>query len=373
MDNSITIRTVKSKKDLNDFIDFPYELYKNDPLWVPRVKVDILHTFADDNPFWSHSEKTLLLAEKNGKIAGRITGTIDRNYIEFQGASVGFFGFFECIEDFEIAKKLLDSVKNWLKEKKIKVMSGPFSPSTNDELSFLLEGYDSSPYVMMPYNPAYYHGFMEKFGLRKSKDLLAMIVDLKNIPEERYSRLENKIIARTPGVTIRPIDFKDFEGEAKRVEYVYNNAWEKNWGFVPWTHEEFFYICKSLKPLFIRDLTLIASVGDKPVGVSIVIPNYNIVFKKINGKLNVPGLIKFLYYKKKIKELRMMVFGVIKEYRNKGIEGLMYLRSLRSAIKMGYERAEGSWVLEDNKNIIQSGERLGAKVYKKYRVYEMEI
>jgi len=370
---NIKLRLVQNKKDLNDFINFPYKLYKGDRYWVPRLKMDIKHTMSDKNPLWKHADRILLVAEKNGQVAGRITGSVDYNYIKFQNSKTGFFGFFECIDDYDVARMMLDSVRNWLKEKGMEIMSGPFSPSTNDELSFLLEGYDSEPMIMMPYNPRYYHDLMERYGMRKSKDLLAFIVDVKDIPEERYAKFEQRIMKRNPGLVIRPIDFKQFEEEAKRVEYVYNNAWEKNWGFVPWTHEEFYYICKSLKQLFVQDLTLVAIDGNKSVGVAIVIPDYNFVLKKIGGKLSPSGLVKFLYYRKKIKQIRLMVFGVIKEYRNRGIEGLMYLKALLNSKRMGYERAEGSWVLEDNFLIINSAERMGAKVYKKYRVYEINL
>ncbi len=373
MQNSLTIKTVESKKDFNDFINFPYELYKNDPVWVPRLKVDVKHVLGDKNPFWQHADKVLFLAVREGRIAGRISGTVDYNYIKFQKERVGFFGFFECVNDYEVAGALLDSVKEWLLKKDIEKIIGPFSPSTNDEVAFLLEGYDLSPYLMMPYNPPYYHDLMEKCGMRKAKDLVAFSLGLDNVNIQRYKKLEKRIMARIPEIKIKPIDLADYEKESRKVEEIYNNAWEKNWGFVPWTHEEFYDIVKTLKPLLAPGLALIATADDRPVGVCIVVPNYNTVLKKINGKLNLPGIIKFLYYKKKIKGMRMMVLGVVKEYRNRGIEGLFFTRILESSRKLGYKSSEASWILEDNTVIIQSGLKLGAKLYKKYRVYEMDI
>jgi hypothetical protein len=325
----------------------------------------------DKNPFWQHAQKELFLAyDDAGKILGRIAAIIDRNYINFQDDNCGFFGFFECVNDEETARALFIAAKNWLNEKGVNKMMGPMNPSTNDECGFLSEGFDIPPSLMMPYTPKYYLNLAESSGLQKIKELYAYDMDVSD--DERVGRLErivNMAKKKMPMLKIRTLKKSSFEEDLKAAISIYNRAWEKNWGFVPWTDEEFVSLASKIKMLLDPDMVIIATINDSPVGMLISLPDYNQVLKKLNGNLLPFGLFKFLYYKNKIDGLRLMVMGVIKEYRQKGIEAIMYEKGLKNALKKGYIRCELSWVLEDNIMTRRTAEMMNGRIYKKYAVY----
>lgn len=367
------IKCVESQSDLMEFIKFPWKVYKNDPYWVPQLTSEskaILN--LNKNPFWKHSELKMFLAENNNETVGRIAGVIDRNYIQFQDDNCGFFAFFDCINDSSVARIMLDKVRNWLKGKGINKMIGPTAPSTNDEIGLLYEGYDSSPCLMMPYNPRYYHDLLLACGLKKAKDLYAYYLHAKALPRERLDTIANGVKRRIPELVIRTFNMKDFDNEIRIAREVYNSAWEKNWGFVPWTDEEFYWQCRKLKPLVVPEMVLVAIINDRPIGILIAVPDYNKVLKRLNGKLGPIGLVKFLWLKSKLNSARIMIMGVIKEYRMRGIEGLLYWHVIKNGLKLGYDHGEMSWILEDNQMMCRAAEMLGGKLYKKYRVYETQ-
>lgn len=362
---------VEDKRGLMKFIRFPWKIYKNDKNWVPQLISDTKTTLdVNKNPFWKHAEQKFFLCVDNGEIIGRVAGVIDRNYIKFQNDKCGFFAFFECVNDKNAACLLIGAVRDWLKENDIHKMLGPTAPSTNDEMGLLLEGYDGSPVLMMPYNPEYYHKLLLFCGLKKAKDLYAFHLDAADLPMDKLNTIAKGIIRRVPDLTVRGLDVKDFENEIERARQVYNSAWEKNWGFVPWTDEEFHWQCDKLKPLVVADLVMLAQVKDEPIGILIAVPDYNRVLKKLNGKLGPVQLLKFLWYRRKLHSLRIMIMGVKKEYRLKGIEGFLYYNVQKNARRLGYDEGEMSWILEDNQMMCRSAEMLGGKVYRKYRVYQ---
>ncbi|HCJ67634.1 MAG TPA: N-acetyltransferase, partial [Elusimicrobia bacterium] len=259
-----------------------------------------------------------------------------------------FFGFFESINDYAVAEKLLNVVREYLKEKKMEVMRGPMNPSTNDECGFLIEGFDSAPTVMMTYNPEYYLEFMERYGLRKAKDFYAYLAPVTGEQITRLSRVSELVKKREPNLVVRPINLKKFAEELGKIKQIYNSAWSKNWGFVPMTDGEIESMAERLKPLVVPEILQIAEFDGKPAGFLMAVPDYNQVMKRINGKLNLSGIVKFLWYKNKIDALRLITLGVCPEYRKKGIDGLLYLESLKGAMKKGYKFCEFSWVLEEN-------------------------
>ncbi len=367
---------VETEKDLMNFIKFPWKVYKEDKYWVPPL-ISEIKTILDENknPFWKHSEKQIFLAVGNNEneVLGRIAGVIDRNFVRFQNEKTGFFSFFECINNYEVAENLFSAVEEWLLKKGIKKMLGPTSPSTNDEMGFLLEGYNSSPVLMMPYNPEYYIKFAEKYGLKKARDLYAYFMDEKSAPRERLEKITKIVRQKIPDLVVREVDLKRYKSEIKFIYEIYNNAWEKNWGFVPWTEEEFYAQCERLKSLIVPELVLLAFIKDKPVGMLIAVPDYNFVLKELNGKLGPVEIIKFLCLKHKIKMVRVMVMGVVKEYRKHGIEAVMYKKVIENGVKLGYIKAELSWIIEDNIMMCRAAEMLGGRIYKKYRVYEKEL
>ncbi len=369
------IKKVENKKDLSAFVKLPWKLYKNDKNWVPPL-VGEFKALLDEkkNPFWEHSAKKLFIAcDESNNCVGRVAAIVDRNFLEFHGEQTGFFGFFECIDDLSVAKELLSAAEMWLKEKGITKIIGPTAPSTNDEMGLLAQGYNSPPYLMMPYNPPYYHELVIAAGFTKAKDLLAYIMEEKDAPKERLGKIVKLVEKKEPFLKVRTINPKNYNSEISKIHQIYNNAWEKNWGFVPWTQKEFFAQCAKLKSLILADFILIAEIKDLPVGVLVGVPNYNEVLIKLNGRLGPVEILKFLYLKNKIKTARVMIMGVVKEHRNKGIEALMYSEIIKNGPKHGMLTAEFSWVLEDNTLMCRAAEMLGGKQYKKYTVYEKNI
>jgi hypothetical protein len=369
----IVIHEVKNKKDLKTFLRMPWGIYRGDPYWVPPLLKEHAFLFSPQNPFLHHAQIIPYLATKNGAVVGRMAAIIDQNYIDFHREKTGFFGFFESIDDLEVPRALLDRAKRFLRGKGLQTVMGPVSPSTNDECGLLVDGFDSSPCLMMPYNPRYYQKLLEGCGLQKAKDLYAnFMTDDGGLPE-RLQRISSRAIKRVPGLTIRPINLKKLTDEVMLVKEVYNGAWQENWGFVPLTDEEMNLMVKKMKPLVVPDLALFAEIGGETVGFALALPDYNFVLKRLNGRIGPLGLLKFLYYARKIEAIRVLLLGVKMEHRKRGIETLLYMELFRRGQARGYRWGEMSWILEDN-HLMQKGiEALGGKRYKTYRIFQAPL
>ena len=369
----LNVWEVRNEKDLMAFIRFPWKIYQGDRYWVPPLIKDQFLRFSPNHPFLSHSEMILFMADKGGQTVGRIAGIIDHHYIKFHQENVGFFGFFESTPDPDVAEMLLSKVGGWLKEHRMEKMTGPINPSTNDECGLLVEGFDISPCLMMPYNPRYYPSLLEGSGLKKAMDLYAYWLEESFFLDDRLLRITERLIKRNPQLRVRPINLRQFDEELKIVKEIYNHAWSRNWGFVPLTDEEMNDLAKNLKPLVVPDLVLFAYWGDEPIGFSVSLPDYNEVLKHLNGKVGLLGGLKFLYYSRKIKTIRVMLLGVKRAFQKKGVEGLLYLETFKRGIKKGYPEAECSWILENNPLMQHGIEAMGGKRYKTYRIYEIPI
>ena len=370
----MNIEIVSDKDGLDRFIRFPWKVYRGNPDWVPPLVSEMKFILGEKNPFFHHAEAEHFLAVNNGNVVGRISAIIDRNHINTHNEQAGFFGFFECLPDPAIAPMLLDAVAVWLKKRDIEIMRGPMNPSTNDECGFLVEGFDSPPMIMMTYTPPYYLDYMESCGLVKAKDLYAFILSVKEVAAgDRLEKLAAVVRKRIPGLTVRPMRMKSFNEELEKVKDIYNAAWSHNWGFVPMTEEEIDSMAKRLKPLIVPDLAIMSEIDGNPAGFMLTVPDYNQVLARLDGKLGPVGLLKFLWYSRKITDIRVMIMGVKEEYRKKGIEGLMYLESFKAAMRRGYQRSEMSWILEDNTLVQKGCELMGGRLYKKYRIYEKKI
>jgi len=371
--NTISVEIVKSKKGLRNFLNFPWKVYQNNPYWVPPLLSEVKETLdTEKNPFWKHARKEIFLAREDGRPVGRIVSIVDENHNSFHQEKTGFFGFFECIKDFGVAQLLWYTAKKWLKLNNMNVMRGPVNPSMNDECAFLLEGFDKPPTVMMPYTQPYYLEFAERYGFHKAKDLYALIKKAEDGIPERIEKMVD-IIKKKPKVVIRPLDMKHFERDVQFLKDIYNSAWEKNWGFVPMTEEEMDLAAKKLRQFAVPELILFAEIDNKPIGVTVTIPDINQVLKKLNGRLGPIESLKFLYYKKKIDGVRSLIGGVKKEYRNTGIIAVLFYETEKKAVQLGYKWCELGWNLEDNDLINQFDMAIGGKIYKKYRICEMEI
>lgn len=370
----MNIEQVNGASGMNEFIRFPWKVYEGNRNWVPPLISEVKFVLSDKNPFFRHAEAACFLARKNGETVGRIAAIIDRNHINIHNEQAGFFGYFECLPDSAVARELLDAAAGWLKGRDLEIMRGPINPSTNDECGFLLEGFDSPPMIMMTYTQPCYLDYMERCGLTKAKDLYAYISVIRDVATGgRLEKLASAVKARVPGLTVRPANMRQFPRELEAVKDIYNSAWRHNWGFVPMTDEEIESMAKWLKPLIVPELLIMAEVNGKPAAFFMAVPDYNQVLGKINGRLGPVGIAKFLWYSRKISDIRVLTMGVKEEYRKKGIEGLLYLESFKAAVKKGYERAEMSWILEDNVLMQRGCELMGGKLYKKYRIYEKNI
>ncbi len=370
------IVAVESSKELARFIDFPHELYRDDPNYVPELFIaqqDMLS--PNKHPFYEHGSVKLFLAYSNERIVGRIAAIHNQNHIDFTGNKDGFFGFFDCINDPAIAKALLQQATEWVKEKGNTNIVGPVNLSTNDTCGLLVEGFDRPPIAMMPYNAPYYAELIVGAGFKKKTDLLAYELETKEA-NERTLKLLDTLEARLKrnGITIRKVNLKKFAEEVPKIREVYNSAWDKNLGFVPMTTKEFDYLAKDLKLILDPNFCLVAEKDNKLIAFALGIPDINQVLIKIKrGRLLPTGIFKLLFQKKNITRLRVLTLGVVEGYRKMGIEACLYGNIIKNTYGTKITGGECSWMLEDNYLMNHAIEQINGKLYKRYRLYEKEL
>jgi len=370
---AIQIKPVRTKKEKKLFIDLEWQMNRDVSNWVSPLHMErtkLLDT--KKNPFFEHAEIELFIAYKEGKPAGKIAAITNENHNRFHNDKAGFWGFFDCIDDQELASALFDNAAQWLRSKEKDHMLGPMNPSTNDEVGILIKGFDTPPYLMMRHNPEYYPALAEGFGNKKVKDLYAWIIPTAEAQEnitEKMIRVSGKILKKY-NITIRDINLKKLNEEVKLIKEVYNDAWSDNWGFVPFTDSEIDHMAVDLKSIADKNLIYIAERDGEPIGFSVTLPNINEVLQKIpTGKLLPTGIFKLLIGLKKIKNVRVIILGVKKELQFSGLGSVFYVRSIRTANARGYINGEMSWILEDNHTMNKAIEGIGSKLYKIYRIY----
>ena len=373
---SFNIIEVTDNSELNAFIKIPFQLYINEKYYVPHLISERKTFFSNDkNPFFKHARAKYFLAVKNGKPVGRIAGIVNDLHNEFHGEKTGFFGFLDCIDDMDVAGALLKSAEDYVRSEGMELIRGPMNFSTNDEVGLLIEGFDSLPAFMMTYNPPYYIRLYEKSGLKKAEDLIAFYLDENSPPSERWLKIVEKMRARSR-INIRNIKLNEFESELEIIRTIYNSAWSKNWGFVPMTEEEFQHTADDFRKLVDPNLVFIAFVDDDPAGFILGMPDYNCVFKKMNGRLFPAGILKFLYYtkiNKIIHGLRVITMGVVHKYQKFGLDAIFFVDIYNAGRHRGYNWAELSWILDRNTMMVKAAENMGARPYKKYRIYEKPL
>ena len=366
----IEVVAVDSKKALNEFVELPFSIYRDDRYWVPPLRIAVRELLdREKHPFYINAEAEFFLARQDGRVIGRIAAILDRNHNRFHQEKAGFFGFYESVNDAAVARALLERARQWVFERGAEFLRGPVNPSTNYECGMLIEGFDSDPMVMMTYNPRYYPVLMDQLGLRKAKDLYAYLSNANTIDMKKIDRVADKVLA-TNGVRVRPINMKEFAADVERVWNVYQAAWARNWGFIPMTKEEFSQMGKEMKMILKPDLVLIGEAGGRVVGFALALPDVNHALKAARGSLFPTGLLKILYYQRLIKNVRVLALGVVEEYRASGLAAGFYATLVRSARKLGFGDCEMSWILEDNVLMNRSLEVMGARRYKTYRIYD---
>ncbi len=366
----VRIVRVSDRRTCREFLELPYRLYRRDPRWVPPLRIQQKRLFdTRRHPFYQEAEIERFLALRDGRTVGRIAALLDHRYNRYHQEQAGWFGFLEMENDPEVAAALVTAAAEWLASRGIHVMRGPMSPSSNYECALLVEGFDSPPCIMMPYNPPYYGPLLERVGLLKARDLYAYYTTDSEITVRKAERIAERATAAHQ-VRVRPVRLDDFQAELERFFYVYNAAWRRNWGFVPMSRAEMEMLARELKPVVDPNLALLGEVGDKLAGCALALPDINQALRHAGGRLFPLGLPKILYHKRKIRRMRVLILGVIEEFRATGVAAALYAALFRNGVRAGYREGEFSWVLEDNVMMNRTLEALGARRYKTYRIYE---
>ena len=375
--SEIKISEVSRRRDRDAFIKFQWRIYANDPVWVPPLIIE-RKTFLDHkrHPFYRHGDAALFLARQNGEIVGRIMASDDPNYNSLHQSNLGCFGLFECIEDRDVTAALFEAAASWLRQKGRTEMMGPIDYSTNYVCGLLIDGFQFAPTILTAHNPLYYRELIEGCGFTKAKDWYAWWFADPAKAVTHLRRFAERVRRRWP-VTIRPANLKNIREESRRLRQIYNQAWEKNWGFVPFTEAEFEFMTREMKPLLVPEFAWIAEMGNEPIGFTLCLPDINVALRHLNGRLTrfgFPiGLIKLLFYKRRIRKGRLIALGVIEKYRRAGVAEMLVLRVMEETmIKRGIT-GELSMTLEDNFMINRFLEAIGAQRYKRYRIFKRTV
>jgi len=367
----VTVEAVETKAGVRAFLRFPERVYQYDPLWVAPLLRDQSALLSPTNPFFAHAEIRLFLARRGREIVGRVAAIVDQMHIERWGERAGFFGFFESLPEKEVVKALLEAARAWLHGRGMATIRGPVSLSTNHECGLLIEGFGQPPRLLMPHNPPYYASLLEGAGFIQVKDLLSYDFDLPQVLPERFSVLARH--AEAKGARVRCLDLKAFREEAQVIRVLYNGSWQQNWGFLPMSEAEAAFMAARLRPLLAPDLALIAEWGAKPVGFALSLPDYNPALRLLRGHTTPWGMLRFLWQRRLLDEIRVLALGILPDYRRRGIDALLIRETFEEARRRGYRRAELSWILEENTVMRRTVEQLGGRVAKRYRLYEASL
>ena len=377
--SGVTIRPVVTKADRKQFVNLAWDVYRDDPAWVPPLK-DEVHGLIDPkkNPWFEHARAMLWLAERDGKIVGRISAQVDQLVLEHMGAGTGQWGMFEAL-DGEAATALIAIAEEWLRAQGMTRAMGPISLSIWDEPGLLISGFDQSPMIMMGHHRPAYQGWIEGAGYAKAKDLLTYEVDIR--PEA--SGIMARLVAageKNPRIRIRAVDKSKFHDEVSIILNLLNDAWSDNWGYVPLTPAEIAYAGKKLKPIIYPELVRIAELDGAPVAFMLTIPDVNELTRDLNGELFPFGFVKLLWRlrKPRTKRIRVPLMGVAKKLHGTRLAGqlaLMLIEHIRRDAVGKYEATHGEfgWILEDNQGMMSIAELPGATINHTYRIYEKAL
>lgn len=372
--NTHKITFVTTKEEKKRFIQFPYKHYSHDKYWVAPLLIEQKKLLSTEkNPFYNNADIALFNAAYNDLPAGRIAAIIDHRYNRFHGTKTGFFGFFESIDRQETAGLLFKVAEDWLREKGMTQILGPSNPGMMDEIGILVDGFDKYPSILMPYHKAYYDKLIKEAGYQKEMDLLTYLVTQDSVDRDRATRAVEIVRKRLPGIKIRKIRLKKIHDEVKIIREIFNSAWKNNWGFIPLSTEEFDVLAADLKTIVDADFAHIAEIDGKPVGFSVALPDYNQIFRNMNGKLLPFGIFKILWNKRKINKVRTALMGVIPEFQGKGIDVLLHRESIENGRKRNVYSSEVGWILENNIQMLRVAERIGGTFDKRYRMYSKKL
>ncbi len=369
------IITVATPAEKEAFLDVPARIYQNDPNWVPSLRTSIAKQLSPQSFFSKYGQLQQFIAVAEGQTVGRIVAAVNQRLIAKERKQIGLFGYFECIEDFAVAKALLETACQWLRDRGMTQIRGPIDLSTHNNCLCLIDGFDSPPMMMMPYNPAYYPQFIEQAGWQKAKDAYAYDLSLDKPLPHKFEKAYQ--IACKSGINFRPIRLKNpgFEQDCRNLYGLFTKAFANNWSSTPRSEEEFIEQAKDLQQLVDPDLFPVAEDNGKMIGFWMGLPDYNIPLKQVNGKLNWLGMLKFLWYRRQINQARVIAICSLPEYRRKMVPLALIYLGMQGGRKKNkpYHRAELSWVWEDNFSSCKLIEASGGKIYKTYRIYEKQL
>jgi GNAT superfamily N-acetyltransferase len=375
MSGSVDVRPVAGRADLERFVRLPWHVYAGDVNWVPPLLSDMRKVLDPaKHPFHQHADVATFLAWRDDRPVGRVAAVVNRVANEFHGERVGYFGLFEAIDDQAVADALLRTAESWLRERGMTSVQGPMNLSTNEEVcspGVLVDGFHRPPVIMMAHNPPYYGALLERAGYTKAKDLLSYWIESPEPPKRMHQAYERML--KAGNVTVRSLDMRRFDEEVATIQRVYNTAWEKNWGFVPMTDPEIAHMASQLKPVVNPGVCAIAEVEGEAVGFVLALPDYNIALRHVNGRLFPFGILKLLWYRRRINAVRTLTLGVTPGYRGRGLNALLITHINLAAAKSNLGRGECSWILEDNWEMRRILEKSGAIADKTYRVYEKPL
>jgi GNAT superfamily N-acetyltransferase len=378
----LEIERVETRSQLSQFIKVTWTVYANDPHWAPPLFFERLH-FLDrnKNPFFQHAEADYFIARRDGRPVGTIAAILNHRHNAFHEENSAHFGMFELLNDPEAATLLLETACNWARQRDTDKIIGPMNLSTNDECGMLLEGFGRPPVIMMTYNPPYYLDFMAANGFRKAIDLLAWESEISSSNEQelmppKLLRVVEKVREKHK-VTIRPVNMRTWNEEVGRLRAIYNQAWQRNWGFVPMTEAEIQQLADSLKTILDPALIFVAEVAGQPVGFGLTVPDVNQLLCEIRPGPSLLssylGAAHLLWAKRRAKGIRVIALGVVEAYRQRGVDALLYYETAKAAARRGYTWAEASWILETNDAMNRPIALMGMRVYKKYRLFEKQL
>ncbi|MFC1884076.1 acyl-CoA N-acyltransferase [Thermodesulfobacteriota bacterium] len=370
----VHIIPVRQKSEMKQFIGLPWNIYEGDDNWVPPLKFAVKKLLnPKKHPYWKFSERELFLAKRGDEIIGRIAAIVDGNYNEYSKEKMGIWGFFECRRDPEAFMALFSAAENWVRKKGMDFLRGPLNPSPNYEIGLLIQGFESPPSIMMPYNPPYYAELISLCGFRKEKDLFSFLFK-KGDPLPDWAMPLADRISKKNEIYIRKANRKELGPDLRLMNKVYVECWGHNWGFVPMSNEELEASAKEMEFILDPDLAFFLYHGDEAVGVFLALPNINPFLKRLNGKLGPTALIKKFRYWSEVDGIRILLFGVKEKYRQMGVP-LVVLKQLYSVFENSaqYKYIEAGWTLEDNQAINGFFQEGGMKPYKKYRIFRKDL
>lgn len=374
---TIKVAPVRTRQDMAEFIDLPRRLYAADSRWVAPLDMQVKQFLNSNHPFYQHGEAEAFVARRKGQVVGRILVSDDSRYNRAHDCNVGCFGLIETNNDVRTCRKLIDTASKWLQARGRSKLLGPIDYSTNYPTGLLVEGFETSPSVMMNHQPEYYQHLFQACGLSKAKDLFAWWFDRQNQMDASWQRRVERLTTRY-NVKVRSISFKNFAAEIARCKAIYNESFEENWGFVKMTDAEFNHLASEVKQMATPELIQIAEVDGQPVGLSLAMPNLNEAIQPLHGRLTTAGLpiglVRLLYRLRKVKTVRLAVLGVLPGFRRRGVAEALIQQTFHNGFsKLGYTGAELGWTLEDNVLVNRMIERVGGRKYKTYRIYKKEL